>query len=319
MFFRNELDIAPEYQRRFVWGTERQSQLIESAFLGIPIPSLYMATNADATWELVDGVQRLCTLINYCADAETRRRIGMTGAPLKIEGLEKLDALNGYAFKDLPTSVQLTFLTRPLRATVLNDKSDLHVRFDLFERLNTGGVALTQQEVRNCIYQGPFNDLLKKHSSSSNFRKVARVKETDKNNGTYEELALRFFAYLDAYETFDHSVKDFLNDYMKDKLQSGPHRKRRELFTATFALLAAALPNGVVRGARAITPVNLFEAITVGTALAVEAVGNDSINESLVAGLLDNPKLKKLTTGATNSRRMVTARIDFVRDTLIEL
>jgi hypothetical protein len=318
MFARNELDIAPEYQRRFVWDIARQSELVESAFLGIPIPSLYMATNADATWELVDGVQRLCTLINYCADIDSRNKIGKTEPPLKIEGLEKLDTLNGHTFGELPSSIQLTFLTRPLKVTVLNDKSDLHVRFDLFERLNTGGVALTQQEVRNCIYQGPFNDLLKKYAAMTNFRAVAKLKESDKNNGTYEELALRFFAYFERYKEFDHSVKDFLNDYMRDKLQLGPHRKIRTLFSETFEFLSAALPSGVVRGGRAVTPVNLFEAVAVGTALAIEAAGDD-LDKKIVRHLLEDQKLRKLTTGATNSRRMVTDRIHYVRDALIDL
>lgn len=190
MFDKGELDISPEYQRQFVWDAYRQSQLVESAFLGIPIPSLYMATNADSTWEVVDGVQRLCTLISYCADDEVRRRIGRQTS-LRIEGLEKLASLNGSSFSELPKSVQLMFVTRPLRVTVLNDKSDQHVRFDLFERLNTGGVSLTQQEIRNCIYQGPFNDLLKKMADSKSLRAVAKLKLSDQENGTREELVLR--------------------------------------------------------------------------------------------------------------------------------
>jgi hypothetical protein len=317
MFEKKELDISPEYQRQFVWDAARQSQLVESAFLGIPIPSLYMATNADSTWEVVDGVQRLCTLINYCADQHVRDRIGRD-VPLRALGLEKLSTLNDLTFDELPKSVQLMFVTRPLRVTVLNDKSDRHVRFDLFERLNTGGVALTQQEIRNCIYQGPFNDLLKKLGDSKSLKAVARLKSSDQENGTREELVLRFFAFLEKYEHFDHSVKDFLNDYMKDVLYSGPKRRSRSLFSSTFEFLCGNLPNGIVRGGRSVTPINLFEAISVGSALAVaEAGGPDALDGNVLVSLLEDRGLKRLTTGATNNRRMVRSRIEYVRDALL--
>ena len=317
MFRDNELDISPEYQRRFVWNEERQSQLIESAFLGIPIPSLYMATNPDSTWEVVDGVQRLCTLINFCGDTDIRRRIGKE-APLVIAGLEKLESLNSTNFEELPKSIQLMFLTRPLRVTVLNDKSDQHVRFDLFERLNTGGVALTQQEIRNCLYQGPLNDHLKKQATTPSLQKAVKLKASDQENGTREEYVLRFYAYLERYEQFDHSVRDFLNDYMREMLQSGPKRKSRAAFADTFKFLEGALPTGIVRGGRvSLTPVNLYEAIAVGTALALEKRRPDVAMQKKVLSLLNDKTMKRLTTGATNSKKAVASRIHFVRDSLL--
>lgn len=301
-----------------MWDEDRQSDLIESAFLGIPIPSLYMATNTDSTWEVVDGVQRLCTLVNFCGNPEDRARLGKSITGLVINDLEKLSALNKKNFDSLPPSVQLGFLTRPIKVTVLNDKSDLTVRFDLFERLNTGGVALTPQEVRNCIFRGPFNELLRRLAGTKNFTKVIKLKNSDQNNATYEDYVLRFFAYLDRHQEFDHSVKDFLNSYMKDKLSLGPHRRSRTLFAQTFDFLSDALPNGIVRGNRNITPVNLYEAIAVGSALAISIAGDD-LDPRIVQGLLSDPRLKKLTTGATNSRKMVVDRICYVRDALVDL
>lgn len=319
MFSDEELDISPDYQRQFLWSNERQSQLIESAFLGIPIPSLYMATNTDATWEVVDGVQRLCTLINYCGSDKDRARIGKN-SPLKISELEKLSELNETAFNDLPKSIQLHFLTRPIKVTVLNDKSDKDVRFDLFERLNTGGVSLTQQEIRNCIYQGKFNEFLKTQASKPSIDKVIKLKQSEQSNGTKEEFILRFFAYLDRYKEFDHSVKDFLNDYMRDFLDTGPNRTARLLFADTLSVLETALPKGIVRGNRSITPVNLFEAIAVGAALAIKQAGaKEAILIDRIPDLLENKTLRKYTTGATNSRRMVGLRIEFVRDHLTDL
>ncbi|ACB35219.1 protein of unknown function DUF262 [Leptothrix cholodnii SP-6] len=303
------IHVPPEYQRQFVWDSARESQLIESVFLGIPVPNVFMATNEDSTWEVVDGVQRLGSLAHFVGSQELLEQIEKEG-PLVIEGLEKLSELNGKRFTDLPATLQLLFETRPLRATVLNDKSDLNVRFDLFERLNTGGVLLTNQEIRNCIFRGKLNDHLKKLSKQANFIESIRLKPSDASNGAAEELVLRFFAYLECYQQFDHSVKDFLNGYMKERASKPLKHQSVTLFNQTFDLIGAALPDGIVRGNRAVTPINLFEAVAVGCALALKA-GKTPDSQKL-KGVVNSAGLKKLTTGATNNRNMVSGRIEFV-------
>ena len=137
MISEDIIDVTPEYQRHFVWNQERQSQLIESILLGIPVPSLFMATNKDSTWEVIDGLQRITTLVNFIGKVDVIEKISESSKPLILKGLEKLDALNGLKYSDMPRSIQLMFLTRPVRITVLNDRSDFNLRFDLFERLNT--------------------------------------------------------------------------------------------------------------------------------------------------------------------------------------
>src|ERR1700733_2272164 len=174
MLATKDINIAPEYQRKFVWEGRRQSEFIESVFLGIPIPSLFMATNKDSTWDVVDGVQRLSSLVHFAGNSGQRKAILGLEAALQLGGVEKLTTFNGKSFADLPKSIQLAFATRSIRVTVLNDKSDLSVRFDLFERLNSGGVVLQPQEIRNCIYQGKFNDQLKQLSEDPDFQQVVR-------------------------------------------------------------------------------------------------------------------------------------------------
>lgn len=307
-----EIFVPPEYQRQFIWDPHRQSVLIESVFLGIPIPSLFMATNLDATWEVVDGVQRLGTLSHFVATLGLLEKISRTDG-LEIAGLEKLDALNGFTFESLPKSVQLHFLTRPMRVTVLNDKSDLSVRFDLFERLNTGGVSLTAQEIRNCVYRGLFNDNIKTLSEYPAFRSTVKVKDNQSKNGTYEEMVLRFFAYLERYEEFDHSVKGFLNQYMKDNQNKELGKTRSDLFKTVFDKLEEGLPNGIARS-RSTTPVNLFEAMAVGAALALQHNGN--LNPGRFQALLLDETLKTFTGAGSNQKRLVIGRIEHVRDAL---
>ena len=179
------INISPEYQRKFRWEDERQSLLIESIFLG------------------------LSTLIRFAAknDSPARRRINKPDS-LRLKGLEKLSSMNGKTFEDLPYSLQLDFLLKPMKVTTLSDKSDPQVRFDLFQRLNTGGIKLTDQEIRNCIFKGNFNDLIKRLAKDERLHNLTKKPTSADNNGTYEELVLRFFAYLYNRDLFVHNVKD---------------------------------------------------------------------------------------------------------------
>ena len=314
MIGSKDINVAPEYQRKFVWEDTRQSEFIESVFLGIPTPSLYMATNKDSTWEVVDGVQRLSTLVHFSGTDEQRKSTLDFPQPLMLKGLEKLTTFNDNKFSRLPKSIQLAFMTRPLRVTVLNDKSDMGVRFDLFERLNSGGVKLEDQEIRNCVYRGLFNDELKKFAQDSNFRQVVKLSDADKTNGTVEELALRFFAFVENYQRFEHSVREFLNAYMEKGNQIMPSAMVLAVFPQTFKFLARELPRGIVR-IKNITPVNLYEAIAVGTALVF--LKGAKPKTGVLSSLLKDEKLKELTTGGTNARRMVVGRIELVRDHLV--
>jgi hypothetical protein len=309
MVRERQINIAPDYQRRFVWDVARQSQLVES-ILGIPIPSLFMATNEDSTWEVIDGLQRLTTLVNFVSPSLPSNGHS-SNTTLKLKGLEKVPSLNGAGFDDLPTNLQLNFLTRPIRITVLNDLSDFQVRFDLFERLNTGGIALHEQEIRNCVFQGQFNDFIKICASDGRFDRL--IKRTDKTGrGNVEELALKFFAYFEKRDEFSHSVKEFLNNYMEKKTQSFNNRRElKQLFDETMAALTDALPDGIVRANRPnSTPLVLFEAIAVGVADVIASGG--VVDPQKLRDVLDDPDLKILTTGATNSLPKLRARIEFV-------
>ncbi len=300
------INVAPAYQRQYRWDSLRQSRFVESIFLGIPIPNLFMAANADGTWELVDGVQRLSTLVHFAGTDVARKKLGMSSR-LSLEGLEKLSAFTG-TFDQLVQSVQLHFLLRPIKVTTLSDKSDMIVRFDLFERLNTGGVALTDQEIRSCVFRGPFNDLLERLAKHPSFKKVVRIPDSKEKDGTREDYVLRFFAYLHSYKKFDHSVVDFLNDYMKASSQSFDFTAGELLFKKTFDLLEKALPKGITRGRR-VTPVNLYEAVAVGAALAIKKTG--AIRAAGAATWIESADMTQLTTGATNDRKRVTGRIEF--------
>lgn len=311
-----KIEVAPSYQREFRWDAERQSRLVESLFLGIPVPNLFMATNTDSAsgleWEVVDGLQRTLTLVSFAGNADQRQAAGLLGKPLTLTGLEKLTSFNGLTFEELPADLSDLLLIRPMKVTVLDDLSDKRVRFDLFERLNTGGIKLTDQEIRECIFRGPFIELLRELSVNPDFRTVVRVPKRKEKDGTLEECVLRFFAFHDDYLKFDHSVRDFLNNYTAKHAEDDADALRnfRTCFESTFQFLAKCFPEGATRS-RSTTPVNYFEGIAVGAALAIEA--RPDIEPSAEQDWVADKKFVQAITGATNSRPRVQFRIEYAR------
>lgn len=306
------INIAPEYQRQFRWEDERQSSLIESIFLGIPVPSLFMATNSDNTWEVIDGVQRLSTIINFVADndSDIRKKIKKT-EPLKLRGLKKLSFFNNHTFNELPATIRLEFNLKPIKVITLSDKSDKLVRFDLFERLNTGGVKLSDQEIRSCVYTGEFVRFIKRLSKDENFRIVTKKPVKAETDGTIEELVLRFFAYLYDRESFDHNVRDFLNAFMA-KGQYLDLDELEDIFRKVFTQLRR-LDHGIVKKVNGNnTSTILWEAVTVGAAEAIRS-GKEEINLRGFYEWVNNQGFNKLVTGATNSKPKVEQRIEFAK------
>ena len=271
-----------------------------------------MATNKDSTWEVIDGLQRLMTIINFIhKEQDDLSGLKENLKKLKLQGLDKLSSMNGLTFEELPRSVQIMFSTRPIKITVLNDRSDFDVRYDLFERLNTGGISLHPQEVRNCVFLGKFKDFIIKCSKNTDYQSVVNISKNSKRAGTLEEMVLKFFAYYEDREFFVHSVKEFLNDYMEKKTKKFTNEKELDkLFKSTFKVLNNHLEKGIVRGGRKATPQVLYEAVAIGVADKIKS--QETIDYVALQNVLDDKKLKKLTTGATNSRIRLKQRIDYV-------
>ena len=316
MLETDQIDIAPAYQRQFRWTPLQCSELIESVMLGIPVPSLYMATNEDGSWELVAGVQRLSALAMFAGGRKLQDKLKIKQALRLSQELQKLDTFRGLHFEELPESIQLQFTLRSLKVITLTDKSDSVVRFDLFERLNRGGVALTEQEIRNCVFRGKFADFVDELADNSDFKTVVRLAGKQNNDGTGEECVLRFFAFLNRYTEFDHSVKDFLNNYMRDSSKKFEYKSGRKIFESVFEKLAQLFPAGLVRPSLSrkagTTSLVLYEGVVVGAALAYSHSGK--IDGKKLNAWLPSPTLKKFTTGATNSASAVAGRIEFCRD-----
>ncbi|WP_320671883.1 DUF262 domain-containing protein [Patulibacter defluvii] len=194
--------ILPDIQREYVWDNPRASRLVESLLLNIPIPVLYLAETTDGKWEIFDGHQRIRSVVRYLHNE------------FRLSRLSVLAELNGLRFHQLPEREQRFLKSRMMRAVVIGEDSHPSMKFEIFERLNTGAVVLNAQELRNSLYRGPFNDLLRDLAKNDVYRQAIGTRAPRKRM-VDEEFALRFFALADRVEAYKPPLKKFLNEYMR--------------------------------------------------------------------------------------------------------
>jgi len=197
-----------EYQRSYVWDDAKASRLVESLLLNVPIPVCYFAENDDGTLEVVDGQQRLQSIWRFMSTGvEDSDR-------LTLRGLTVLSELNDVTIDKLSNRDQRRVQNRTIRCIVITEDSHADIKFDVFERLNTGAVRLSDQELRNSIYRGPFNDRLKATAEFESFQRalggqlVSRMEDA--------ELVLRFVALADRLGAYKPPLRQFLSEYMRE-------------------------------------------------------------------------------------------------------
>lgn len=303
----------PYYQREFTWDVRRQSRFIESILLGLPIPPLFLAgiekeiKEDEGRLEIVDGSQRIRTLERYLRNQ------------LVLRNLEKLDRLNGFSFFDLELSRQRKFKRHLIRVIELSDKADEDTRRDLFARINTGSDVLKPIEIRMGAQSGPFFDFLDRMANDNLFDKLVPVGPQKRTRKEAQELLLRFFAYTENYLEFKKRVDDFLTDYIEKKKNVEDNANDEELLKSVLRFVERVFPHGFRKGAKFRTvPRVRFEAIAVGTALALTERPDLSGKEIDVSGWIDGDEFKLLTTAdGSNSAPRLRARIEFVRNKLL--
>lgn len=301
---------VPDYQRELVWSDKKQARFIESILLNLPIPYLFVADNVEAggRLEIVDGSQRIRTLVRYVED------------DLKLMELELLPSLNGFYFTDLPPERQRRFLRKTLRMIELTRMMDEEARRQLFDRLNTGGVQLENMEQRFGSRSGTFLDFIKEQSAKEQFRRLCPVSKTRSIRKEYEELALRFFAYANNYRNFEKSVDEFLNNYLDEQNDASFDAiALGEEFDQMLAFIGNKFPFGFRKNQANMTvPRIRFEAISVGVVLALRERPDLNPDTQSIKEWIESAEFKIHTrSDASNSRPKVINRINFVRDKLL--
>jgi len=227
MIDSNDYELNPDFQRRHRWNRQKQSRLIESFIMNVPIPPIFLYEDSFSHYEVMDGIQRLMAIYKFYRDE------------LILEGLDEWVELNGKKYSQLPEQVKRGVDRRYLSSIILlyetakNKDEAQRLKQMVFERINSGGVELKGQESRNAIHDGPLNQLCLKLSRNRYLCQMWNIPESTEEfkngvisdelmkNDTYNkmddvELVLRFFAYRQRldYESIQN-LKDYLDNYLK--------------------------------------------------------------------------------------------------------
>ncbi|KGN37197.1 DUF262 domain-containing protein [Knoellia subterranea] len=290
--------LSIEYQRQYVWDAGKASRLIESLLLNVPIPVCYFAEVEDGGYEVIDGLQRL-TAIKRFLENESR-----------LSNLSVLSELNGKNFKELDARDQRRLQNRTIRCIVITEESDPDIKFDVFERLNTGAAVLNAQELRNSVYRGAFNDSLKELAKDNDIRSALGVSRNTRM--LVEEIALRFFALVDGLPDYAPPLRQFLNTYMRTRRNKALTPDEVQKFRGILHLANEAFGGTPFRSPSSKNPVNkaLFDAIMLPLAFVKDP---DQLREvemsSYLSALLVDDAFSSSIGRATADKQRMYGRI----------
>lgn len=326
---KNIIKLDPDYQRRHRWPIETSSRLIESLILNIPIPVVFISQDIDVDEEIgdtvsrytvIDGQQRLTAIYNFLND------------DYALEGLEALPELDGMCYKDLPPFLLRRLEERTVKCLRIDSTVDEQVKFDIFERLNTGSIKLEAQELRNATARGPFNILIKELAKNKEFRQLIQINESNPGESSKVkkmedvELVLRFFALTSKrYLTLRKGFKDFLTQSLNEFNLLSPEEisSASNKFLATIKFIhenAGPMPfakyrfdNGEYKKMSSFNAA-VYDAVMVGAAevLSPEAMGlpwNNSKLDNYIELFKDNDFFTAVS-GSVNDAAKVATRIN---------
>jgi hypothetical protein len=219
-----ELDLSPDFQRRAnLWNDQRKSGLIESLLLRIPIPSFYVSEDENGNYAVVDGLQRMCAIAHFVDVGSLNKAVGTNLPPLQLTGLQSLQSdCERSLFDDLARPLKRRIKETVLTLHVIRASTPAEVKFNIFSRINQGGLPLSSQEIRNAIYPGSWRVIAKEIAESAAFLSATDSKVRGERMQDVE-LILRFLAHYslpaDEARPDDQNLDDFLNNFVKNSVR----------------------------------------------------------------------------------------------------
>lgn len=321
MYENQELIIRPAFQRYFRWTEEQQTRFIESLLLGIPIPPIFVATNSDGAWELVDGLQRVSTFLSFVGVLQDNAGINIQNGWELLEG-ERVKNIEGFSFKTLPQKYRFALRHSVIRVEILKWTSNYDMRYELFNRLNTSGSPLTQQEIRNCIFRDispVFNDKLKEWVKLPSFMSSLNLSQEMIERLFDEELVLRFMSLLGGARTIKSSVSQHMTHFMERALTDKDfnYDSYKEILIRTFNVLAPLGPS-IYRQPDGAFATSLYDVITYGVAINIDVYEKKSPDDikSIIETKVrkDENFIRFSRKGGNNQRKRIQNRLKVAED-----
>ena len=247
----NELDVHPEFQRFYRWDEEQKTKLIESILLGIPIPPIFVSQRTNGIWDVIDGQQRLSTVLQFLQ--VLKKDNGERYAPLILRSTKFLPSLEGVRWDNeelFPSDQKIAFKREKLNFTIIKETGENDTsKYEMFQRLNTGGTHLSAQEIRNCLMimiNKPLYELMNTLHVDANFKSCTPLTDSQADERYDLELIVRYLLYLsfsneflegiDKGRSMDAFLTEELEKYALEK-DNPLIEKSKEKFFRIFALL----------------------------------------------------------------------------------
>lgn len=322
---QGELIIQPDFQRLFRWTFHQRSRLVESVLLQLPIPAIFLIERDDGRLELIDGLQRISSLIHFINPEAIHED------SLVLDGCDLVTELNGVKFDDLPLTLRLKLKRTAVRTIIIKRQSSQNIRYEMFKRLNTGGTKLSNQDIRNVNARmiGPFGaefyDFLTKCSKYRSFASTVELMPLAAfESRDDEELVLRFFAAKNFISNFKGNINDWLDDYMEGILLGKIKfdiNSEWETFIKLFDVLDKIFGpyafvkyrNGQPLGG--VAPA-YFEAVTCGSLGILESILNMGPERAklILASTVESEQFRKVTGPGANSLPKLRERISIIEN-----
>jgi hypothetical protein len=300
--------LVPDFQRGFVWKQVQASKLIESFLVGLPVPAVFLYSERKSQkFFVIDGQQRLKSIFYFFEgyfgpETQGARRV------FRLTGLSPESQYNGKTFEDLRDEDKRRLKNAVLRAFIVQqlDPADDTSMYHIFERLNTGGTLLTNQEIRNCVYHGSFIGFLNQMNGLPAWRHILGKNEPDSRRKDIE-LLVRFFSMRDV-SAYKKPMKDFLSKFMRKNRDAPPEAlaASREVFERTCKVVVESLgqkPFHIRAGLNAA----VFDAVMTAFSNHLDGIPDD-ISERY-AGLIHNKEFESNTRNATTDVDTVKQRL----------
>ncbi len=312
--------VIPDYQREFVWSVKQSSLLIDSFLTGLPVPPVFFyIDDIDNKNLVIDGQQRILSVVYFLDGYFGKESTQGKRQVFRLKGFHSAHPYLDKRFKDLEEDVQRKLKQAVLRAVnirQLKPSGESTSAYHIFERLNTGGTPLKPQEIRNCVFRGHFNKLLKRANEDDNWRKILGKPYIDKHQKDVE-LLLRIFSLVGKWNTYEKPMKEFLNRAMK-KNDSG-ETKKVKLFFKVFPKITKIVVDEIgekpfhLRGPLNVSALDSVMAVLIQNYNKIEPINIKNRFEKL----LEDKDFDEYTKTNTTDTKIVKERCKVVTDFLI--
>jgi len=316
MYQNDDLIINPEFQRLFRWNNYQKTRFVESILLGIPTPPIFVAEDKEGKWELVDGLQRLSTIISFFGllkgPSEDKNKWTLEKAPL-------ISTLEGINIDTLPLLFQRNIKRAYCRVEIIKWDSNIDMRYELFNRLNTGGSSLTEQEIRNCIFRGngnEFNNFIRELADMPKFIELADISSKKKEELYLDELVLRFLSLKEEYNSMNDNLSEHMTRFMEEetKYHNLSYEFEKQNFINIVSLLYEIGPD-VFKATNKQFSSAIYDGVMVATNMYYEKYKDDVTSlKNKIESLKENKEYKSNMGSNSGGKGRVQNRISIAID-----